>query len=334
MADFYHLLKNILTPYLIELILLVRTIVLKEYVSMTKQPVHSTHLYPEGWTDYRLLDSGQGLKLEQFGSYRFIRPEPQALWKKFLPKSEWAAADGVFTTGNLEEKGRWQLSDKLPASWLMRFERITFTALPTPFRHLGFFPEQSPHWQWTAEKIKAFTARHNRAPKLLNLFAYSGVASLHAAAAGGKVTHLDASKKAIAQAFKNRTLSGLENAPIRFIVDDALRFVTRENRRGNRYDGILLDPPKYGRGPKGEVWQIYENLPELLSECRALLSDEPLLFIATLYAIRTSTAAVHAAVADAMDGLGGQLHSGELALREDRENGRAIGQALYVRWHS
>ena len=301
---------------------------------MTKQPTHSTHLYPEGWTDYRLLDSGQGLKLEQFGRYRFIRPEPQALWEKFLPESEWDAADGLFTSGSTEEKGRWQLSERLPASWPMRFEGITFIALPTPFRHLGFFPEQSPHWRWTAEKIKSFMARYNRAPQLLNLFAYSGVASLHAAAAGAEITHLDASKKAVAQAFDNRALSGLEDAPIRFITDDALRFVARENRRGKRYDGILLDPPKYGRGPKGEVWHIHEDLPELLAGCRALLSDEPLLFVATLYAIRTSTTAVHAAVADVLEGLNGEIHSGELALREERENGRAIGQALYVRWSS
>ena len=316
------------------MILLVTTAILIEYGQMTKQPTNSTHLYPEGWTDYRLVDSGQGLKLEQFGPYRFIRPEPQALWAKFLPESEWTCADGVFVTGGTEDKGRWQLSDKLPASWQMVFEEIKFTALPTPFRHLGFFPEQSPNWQWTAEKIKAFTRKARRAPKLLNLFAYSGVASLHAAAAGAEVTHLDASKKAVALAFDNRRLSGLENAPIRFITDDVLRFVAREQRRGNHYEGILLDPPKYGRGPKGEIWQINENLSELLSGCRALLSNEPLLFVATLYAIRTSTTAVHAAIADALEGLSGDISSGELALREDRVNGRGIGQALYVRWSS
>ena len=315
-----------------ELIFLAKTVIFTEHVRMIKQPTHSTHLYPVGWTDYRLLDSGQGLKLEQFGNYRFIRPEPQALWEKFLPKSEWDAADGLFIPGSTEDKGRWRLSDRLPASWPIRFEGIKFTALPTPFRHLGFFPEQSPHWQWTAEKIKAFTSRYNRAPKLLNLFAYSGVASLHAAAAGAEITHLDASKKAIAQALNNRALSKLEDAPIRFITDDALRFVAREKRRCNRYDGILMDPPKYGRGPKGEIWQINENLPELLASCRALLYDKPLLFVATLYAIRTSTTAVHAAVADVLDGLGGEIRSGELALQEDRKNGRAIGQALYVRW--
>ena len=150
------------------------------------------------WTDYRLVDSGEGLKLEQFGPYRFIRPEPQALWAKFLPDSEWTCADGVFLPGGTEDRGKWQLSDRLPTSWQMVFEDIKFTALPTPFRHLGFFPEQSTNWQWTAEKIKTFIKKTSRAPKLLNLFAYSGVASLHAAAAGAEVTHLDASKKAVA----------------------------------------------------------------------------------------------------------------------------------------
>ena len=322
------------TLFLIEVILLVRTNILPEYGHMTKQPTHATHLYPEGWTDYRLIDSGQGLKLEQFGPYLLIRPEPQALWAKFLPESEWTCADGVFLPGGTQDKGKWQLSDKLPTSWQMVFEDIKFSALPTPFRHLGFFPEQSPNWQWTAKKIRAFIKKNNRAPKLLNLFAYSGVASLHATAAGAEVTHLDASKKAIALAFDNRNLSGLEKAPIRFITDDVLRFVAREQRRGNRYEGILLDPPKYGRGPKGEVWQINENLPELLNGCRTLLSNEPLLFVATLYAIRTSTTAVHAAIADVLEGLGGDIRSGELALREDRANGRGIGQALYVRWSS
>ena len=298
---------------------------------MDKHATHARHLYPTGWSDYRLLDSGEGRKLEQFGPYRFIRPEPQALWTPVLDKQDWAAADGVFVAG-ADEKGKWQLSEGLPASWVLSFEGVRFAAMPTPFRHLGFFPEQSPHWQWTATKIKAFRVAHKRPPKLLNLFAYSGVASLHAAAAGAEVTHLDASKKAVAQAFENRALSGLEDAPIRFITDDALRFVAREQRRGNRYDGIMLDPPKYGRGPKGEVWQVNEHLPELLAICRGLLSEQPLLFIATLYAIRMSTTAVHAAIADVLDGLGGEIQSGELALQEDRPGGRAIGQALYVRW--
>jgi len=289
------------------------------------------NLFAAGWDDYELLDSGGGQKLERFGPYSFVRPEPQALWQRRGPDSLWAAADGTFTAAG-EDKGKWQLRSGLPDSWEMGFEQVRFAAMPTAFRHLGFFPEQSPHWQWTADKIAQFTARHRRAPRLLNLFAYSGVASLHAAQAGAEVTHLDASKKAVAQAFRNRDLSGLDNAPVRFITDDALRFVQREARRARSYDAIVLDPPKYGRGPKGEVWQLTDNLGALLGLCASLLSDTPLLMITTIYAIRTSTLAVQSALADALAGRGGVVEAGELAIMEAGADGRAIGQALYARW--
>ena len=305
---------------------------------INSSPIHHI-LFPENWPAYTLLDSGHGRKLEAFGPYRFIRPEAQALWAPFLDDSEWSHVDGIFASDRSDDndeasdgRGRWKLSPALPESWEMSYEDLRFVAQPTPFRHLGFFPEQSPHWLWTADQIKAFRSRHQRAPRLLNLFAYSGLASLHAAQAGAEVTHLDASKKAVAQAFENRDLSALSDAPIRFITDDASRFVEREIRRGRHYDGIMLDPPKYGRGPKGEVWRLEEHLPDLLAGCRALLSDTPLLFIATIYAIRTSTSAVQSAVGDALAGMGGILQAGELAIREEREAGRAIGQALYVRW--
>ena len=292
------------------------------------------NLFPSGWTDYALVDSGDGRKLERFGPYHFIRPEPQALWAPRLDDAAWAGADGVFTASSedSEQGGKWQLKPYLPDFWEMGFETVRFAAMPTPFRHLGFFPEQSVHWQWCADKIARFIERHNRPPRILNLFAYSGVASLHAAAAGAEVTHLDASKKAVAQAFANRDLSGLQDAPIRFITDDAGRFVEREKRRERVYDGIILDPPKYGRGPKGEVWQLARDLPPLLAGCRAILSDTPLFMVATLYAIRTSTVAVHAAVASHLQGLSGQIESGEIAIAEEGPDSRAIGQALYVRY--
>ncbi len=294
--------------------------------------------FADGWTDYELLDSGNGQKLERFGPYLFIRPEPQALWAPQLDKSVWQSASGCFAASD-EERGKWELDKNLPETWVLEFDALKFEAMPTPFRHLGFFPEQSPHWRWTETQIKRFIARYQEPPRLLNLFAYSGVASLHAAKAGAEVTHLDASKKAVAQAFRNRDLSGLSEAPIRFITDDALRFAEREVRRGRQYDGILLDPPKYGRGPKGEVWQLNENLPELLSCCTRLLSDTPLLMVATIYAIRTSTLAVQSALTDALyhrfaSAAGGEIEAGELGIREDRPEGRAIGQALYARWQA
>lgn len=288
-------------------------------------------LTPTGWQDYALIDSGNGRKLERFGRFHFIRPEAQAMWQPFFEEDVWNKADGIFTA-SAEDRGGWQLSAHLPDSWDMQFEDIAFQAMATPFRHLGFFPEQSPHWQWCEQKIKGFIDRYGRAPRLLNLFAYSGLASLHAARAGAEVTHIDASKKAIAQAFDNRSLAGLEDAPIRFITEDASRFVEKEVRRHRTYDGIMLDPPKYGRGPKGEIWQIHEDLPRLLQGCQQLLSDTPLLFIITIYAIRTSTSAVYSSIADLLAGYDGQFEAGELAIAEDREHGRLIGQALFVRW--
>ncbi|MEC8205723.1 MAG: class I SAM-dependent rRNA methyltransferase, partial [Pseudomonadota bacterium] len=184
------------------------------------------------WADYELLDSGNGLKLERFGRYSFVRPEPQAMWAPRLGADAWNA-DGRFVPGqgraeDDEEGGGWTLSPDLPEAWQVGYDGLRFLARPTPFRHLGFFPEQAPHWRWCAARIAGFAARHGRRPRVLNLFAYSGIASLHAAQAGAEVTHVDASKKAIAQAFENRDTAGMQDAPIRFITEDATRFVERE----------------------------------------------------------------------------------------------------------
>ena len=295
----------------------------------------SEHLHPTGWKNYLLIDSGNGEKLEQFGPYRFVRPEAQALWSPRLHKAEWQSADGHFITS--EKGGRWKLKDSLPENWYMHFEDIRFFAMPTSFRHLGFFPEQSVHWQWCADKIRKFKEIHARAPRILNLFAYSGIGSLHAARAGAEVTHIDASKKAIQLAFNNRELSNLNEAPIRFISEDAIQFVQREIRRGKSYDGIILDPPKYGRGPKGEVWQLHKNLPDLLSDCTSLISNSPLFLVATIYAVRMSIISVHSAIANSFSTKLGQTTSGEIFIMEDdtisNVKPRAIGQALYTRWY-
>ena len=308
-----------------------------QIMTLTKSEF-SHHLYPTGWRDYRLIDSGDGQKLEQFGPYRFVRPEAQALWTPRLEKYVWQHADGHFITSeqDSEKGGSWRLNSSLPENWQMQFEDIHFFAMPTSFRHLGFFPEQSVHWQWCALKIKDFIEIHNRPPRILNLFAYSGIASLHAAHAGAEITHIDASKKAVQLAFDNRALSKLDGAPIRFIIEDALQFVQRELRRGKSYDGIILDPPKYGRGPKGEIWQLQENLPFLLSNCQQLISDSPLFLVATIYAVRLSIISIHAAIADSFSEMKGELKSGEIALVEDdtlsNKPPRAIGQAIYARW--
>ena len=292
-------------------------------------------LTADGWHDYALLDSGNLQKLERFGPYCFVRPEPQAMWAPRLGEDAWRC-DGTFVPSQKGsddgEGGGWQLRKGLPEEWQVGYQDLTFNARPTPFRHLGFFPEQAAHWNWCADRIKSHTGPEK--PRILNLFAYSGVASLHAAAAGAEVTHLDASKKAIAQAFENRDASGLQDAPIRFITDDTMRFVEREIRRGRTYDGIIMDPPKYGRGPKGEFWRIEEDLVPLLEGTRKLLSDNPLFMVLTIYAIRASSQAAHYAMKEAMQGAGGTVTSGELAVAESQDDPRVISQANFARWQA
>ena len=292
-------------------------------------------LTADGWHDYALLDSGNLQKLERFGPYCFVRPEPQAMWAPRLGGDAWRC-DGTFVPSQKGsddgEGGGWQLRKGLPEEWQVGYQDLTFNARPTPFRHLGFFPEQATHWNWCADRIKSHTGPEK--PRILNLFAYSGVASLHAAAAGAEVTHLDASKKAIAQAFENRDASGLQDAPIRFITDDTMRFVEREIRRGRTYDGIIMDPPKYGRGPKGEFWRIEDDLVPLLEGTRRLLSDNPLFMVLTIYAIRASSQAAHYAMKEAMQGAGGTVTSGELAVAESQDDPRVISQANFARWQA
>lgn len=300
-----------------------------------------TLLTSNDWHDYELLDSGNLQKFERFGSFRFIRPEPQAMWSPRLTKNAWTA-DGVFQPNepgeNGQETGGWLLSKNLPESWRMHYQNLHFLARPTPFRHLGFFPEQATHWNWCSECILKFQQTHGRSPRILNLFAYSGLASLHAAAAGAEVTHVDASKKAIAQAFENRGVCGLQEAPIRFITDDASAFVAREIRRNSEYDGIILDPPKYGRGPKGETWRVEEDLPPLLQNIARLLSANAIFLVLTIYAIRASSLAAHFALAEGLGNRKGQIQSGELAIREAAVDGlnirRSISQANFARWMS
>ncbi len=237
-------------------------------MTATAHPLpHINLLVPARWADYALLDSGAGAKLERFGPYRFVRPESGAIWPRTLPEREWAAADGVFATADEEGAGRWEFRRPVDARWVMRYGELRFWVQPTAFRHLGVFPEQASQWDWMIGLIRG--AR--RPIKVLNLFGYTGLATLAAAAAGASVTHVDASQKAMAWARENQTLSGLADRPIRWLVDDALKFVRREVRREARYDGLIIDPPKFGRGPKGELWKLEESLPELLDACRSLL---------------------------------------------------------------
>lgn len=307
---------------------------------MTGQKEFSSPLLLEAsdWHDYSLLDSGDGRKLEQVGPFRFIRPEAQAIWSPSLSSELWQTADGEFISSAAgreredSEAGKWKLRQGLPETWAVQYDGLTFKAMPTPFRHLGFFPEQAAHWQWCAGMIKARLAETGEVPQVLNLFGYTGVASLHAARAGAEVTHVDSSKKAITQAFANRDDAGMADSPIRYITEDARRFVSREARRGRRYHGVILDPPKYGRGAKGEVWRFEEDITPLLKEISTILAEDALFVVLTSYAIRSSFLSLHHAMEAAMDQNQGVVTSGELAVREQTERQFRIGQAIFARW--
>jgi len=253
-----------------------------------------------GAGDFHLIDSGEGLKLEQYGPYRIVRPEAQALWPRALPAHIWERADAIFT-GDTDEDGmgRWRFPrEALGETWPLSLLGVDFLGRFTSFRHVGVFPEQIAHWTWMKEQIESA----GRPVKVLNLFGYTGVASLVAAAAGAEVTHVDASKKAIGWARENQTLSRLDKAPIRWICDDAMKFIQREERRGHRYDIILTDPPKFGRGPNGEVWQLFEHLPLMLDICREILSPKALGFVLTAYSIRASFYSIHELMRETMRG--------------------------------
>ena len=280
-------------------------------------------LQTKGLEDYALLDSGHGRKLERFGAIVLNRPEEQAIWRPRLAVAEWDRADAIFTGDTDEEgAGRWKRRAGLGESWTCRHGAIRFSCRLTSFRHVGAFPEQEAHWSFMRERLLARGER----PALLNLFGYTGLASLVAAEAGAEVTHVDASKKAIAWARENQELSGLEDRPIRWILDDAPKFAAREVRRGKRYDGILLDPPKYGRGPKGEIWDLFGGLPDMLALCRDLTMGGGFLIL-TAYAIRASFLSMHRVCEDI---LGPGVESGELALQE--EGGGLLATSLFSRW--
>jgi 23S rRNA (cytosine1962-C5)-methyltransferase len=286
----------------------------------------------EGWTDYGLVDSGHGRKLERYGAYRFIRPEPQAMWTPRL--AAWDA-HGEFVPGSDEDGGgRWQFDKPVPREgWPLAWNEVAFTAQCTPFRHLGFFPDMAPVWDWMRTMLAGRTDAGT-----LNLFGYTGVGSL-ALSAHGQVTHVDASKKSVAQARENAALAGLEDRPVRWLVDDAAKFAAREVRRERRYDGIILDPPKFGRGPNGETWRLEEGLPGLLADCRKLLDAESRFLFLTVYAVRMSSLALAGLMGELFADLPGTIEHGDLAVREDAsaqagnaQEGRLLPTAIFARW--
>ena len=283
----------------------------------------------DSWKDYELLDTGEGEKLERFGPYTFVRPYEEAVWLKCSTPSvqqKWEKAEGKFWSSKVGAKAGWKMSKAIfDTKWEMQYKGIKFFASPTPFRHLGFFPEQASHWDFIEEKIK----QAGRPIKFLNLFGYTGVASLFALRAGAEVTHLDASKQTLAWAKENEKLSELEG--MRVIEDDAIKFLEREAKRGNKYDAIIMDPPKFGRGPKGEVWKIEEMLPKLLSAVRKVLNDQPLFVILTSYAVDSSSLSLGYALEEMMRDFDGNVEAGELCVLE-KSNNRIIPLANTAVW--
>lgn len=288
-------------------------------------------LLTTAWPDYALLDSGNGRKLERYGPYTVVRPEPQCWWSPRDPEA-FANADAVFDPDDEDEAGRWRFAGKPIESFPLAWCDARFTGRFTSFRHLAFFPEQAANWQWLDRRIRNTASTRPAAPRVLNLFGYTGVASLACAAAGAEVTHVDASKKSVAWARENAGLSGMAEAPIRWIVEDARKYVSREVRRGSKYQGIILDPPKYGRGPDGEVWRLFEDVPALLRDCAALLADDADFLLLNAYAARISGISLAHLMREAMGNRGGRIDWGELALSEDGPEARAIGLSFFARW--
>lgn len=286
-----------------------------------------------GFPGYALLDSGDGRKLERFGRFTVERPELQALWRPALEAGAWLRADAAFKANNADEDGeggRWRKNTAVPETWPVRVLDITMLCRLTSFRHLGLFPEQLPHWEWMIEWLGRVRERPAR---VLNLFAYTGAASLLASNAGAEVTHVDASRKAIVWAKQNQAVSKLGTAPIRWILDDARKFAAREVRRGNKYHLILIDPPKFGRGPGGELWDVFAHLAPLLRDCAALLAPQRAALVLTTYAIRASALATDSLTRECLAGRPGTIESGELAVIEE-SGGRLLPTSLFTRWTS
>ena len=297
-------------------------------------------LITEKSDSYELLDSGKGEKLERYSQNIISRPDPQALWLKSLGEEEWAKANAVFN--RTEKSGKWKVLKEIEKPWEVTLEGITFSLELLPSKHIGVFPEQSTQWKWLAEKIvsrispeqsegnKSYKAKATTV-SVLNLFGYSGGATLSCAKAGASVCHVDASKFAVDLAHKNLDLSGLSNRLVRLIVDDVRKFVEREINRKNKYDVILMDPPVYGKGVKGEIWRIEEDLLPLLSRIKEIISPSPLAVVLNGYASGYSHITYAQMLSSVVADLGGSISSGELAIRQS-SSGKILPSGIFARW--
>lgn len=287
--------------------------------------------YPLEDFDYQLVDSGGFRKLERFGPYMFIRPAPQAIWPKHLPDAEWKKAKGEYQYHKGKEGGgTWKFFPKLPEEgWNIRFRDLTFKIKPTGFGHMGIFPEQALNWIWIADFIKQHS---DPPPNVINIFGYTGASTLAAASAGALVTHIDASKASINWARQNLEISGLKDRPARWIVDDAIKFLNREYKRGKRYDAIIMDPPTFGRGPGGEVWKIENHISDLMTHCKQVLSDNPLFILLTTHSPGFSSLTMENMILTYLVKRGiGEIESGEMSIY-DTASSLSLPSGFYSLW--
>lgn len=279
--------------------------------------------------DYELIDSGEEEKLERWGKYVLRRPDPQALWRKRLSESEWRKADATFYVDELR-KG-WKKKDGMPNEWKVSFDDLTFNIKPTTFKHTGVFPEQQMNWKFIQSQVESQKSKATEPIRILNLFGYTGGATLAALSAGAEVTHVDGSKATVEWAKENAVSSGLDKKPVRWIIDDARKFVMREIKRGGKYDGIIMDPPSFGRGGKGELWKIEQNFLPLIEQCSKILSDNPIFFLINGYAAGYSAQAYYNALKPIMEKYNGEFEIGELTI-EEKDSKRLLPCGIFVRW--
>ncbi len=280
----------------------------------------------DGWKDYEVIDTSCGEKLERWGNYILVRPDPQVIWNTEKRAEEWRKCNGHYHRSN-KGGGSWEFHN-MPDVWQINYKNLKFNLQPFKFKHTGLFPEQAVNWEWSGQKIK----NAGRSIKVLTLFAYTGGATIAAAAAGASVTHVDASKGMVTWAKENLAASGLSNAPVRWIVDDCVKFVERETRRGNKYDAIIMDPPSYGRGPKGEIWKIEEKIHPFIQLCAKLLSDTPLFFLINSYTTGLQPAVLsYMAELELVKRYGGRAEAQEIGLPVT-SNGLILPCGASARW--
>jgi len=273
---------------------------------------------------YELIDSGMEEKLERFGEILLVRPDPQALWPKTLPQTRWEAAHAIYSREGRE--GQWKIQKDIPDAWPIEIGGLMMQIKPTSFKHTGVFPEQASNWEWIRKILSSQSV-----PQVLNLFGYTGGATIAAAQAGASVTHVDASKSAVAWAKENAALNGVENKPIRWIIEDAVTFVEREIKRGNKYDLILMDPPAFGHGPKDELWKFEEHFLALMKLCGELLTEKPLGMLINGYAAGYSASAFAYNLEPFAQKFGGEVEYGELAI-EESSGKRLLPCGIFARW--